>query len=88
VTGGPAGAPLRRRALLRAGLLGAAAAAAGGATAAAQAKVTMAAAGYQGSPKGGFSCEVCSLFRPPHGCVVVAGDISPHGWCKFFALPD
>lgn len=54
----------------------------------AQQKVSQAEAGYQDRPKNGFGCAACALFRPPQSCVVVAGEISPHGWCKFFDLPD
>jgi hypothetical protein len=51
-------------------------------------KVSQAEAQYQDTPKGGFSCAACALFRPPRACAVVAGDISPSGWCRFFDLPD
>jgi len=50
--------------------------------------VSQRAAGYQDQPKDGFSCAACALFRPPAACAVVAGTISPHGWCRFFDLPD
>jgi len=53
-----------------------------------QTKATQAEALYQPAPKGGMSCAVCTLFRPPRGCEIVAGDIAPQGWCKFFDLPD
>jgi hypothetical protein len=43
---------------------------------------------YQGGPKNGLSCAVCTLFRPPHACVIVAGDISAQGWCRFFDMAD
>jgi len=43
---------------------------------------------YQASPRGMFSCAVCTLFVKPRGCKVVSGDISPYGWCKYFDLPD
>ena len=76
-----------RRDLLRAALSGAVAVAAS-VPAAARQKMSQAAAQYQQQPKGGFSCAACALFRPPHSCVVVSGAISPHGWCKFFDLPD
>lgn len=56
--------------------------------AAAQTKATKTEALYQPAPKAGFSCKLCTLFRPPHGCEVVQGDIAPQGWCKFFDLPD
>jgi hypothetical protein len=73
--------------LLRAALSGVAA---GSAVAAARAeqKMSQAAAQYQDQPKNGLSCAACTLFRPPRACVVVAGDISPRGWCRFFDLPD
>jgi hypothetical protein len=55
---------------------------------AAQTKASQQEAQYQSEPKGGFSCEVCAQFRPPHDCQIVAGEISPKGWCRFFDLPD
>jgi hypothetical protein len=39
-------------------------------------------------PKGMFSCATCTFFVKPRSCKVVAGDISPQGWCKLFDLPD
>lgn len=51
-------------------------------------KVSNAKASYQDRPKNGFSCAACALFRPPAACAVVAGMISPNGWCCFFDLPD
>ena len=56
--------------------------------AAAQTKASQPEAEYQPEPKNGFSCAVCAQFRPPRDCTIVAGDISPKGWCKFFDLPD
>ena len=50
----------------------------------AQAKMSQAAAGYQGSPRGSQSCANCSLFQPPNACKIVAGSISPSGWCKLY----
>jgi len=52
------------------------------------AKVSQLAAAYQGTPKGMFSCAVCTFFIRPRRCKVVSGDISPTGWCKLFDLPD
>jgi hypothetical protein len=43
---------------------------------------------YRDSPKGLFSCAMCTLFMPPAACKVVTGTISPTGWCKFFDLAD
>jgi hypothetical protein len=57
---------------------------------AAEAKTTAAgktakqAAGYQNSPNGGQSCSVCIAFVPPNACRIVAGTISPQGWCKIW----
>jgi hypothetical protein len=54
----------------------------------AQQKVAQAEALYQDQPKNGLSCAACALFRPPSACAVVAGAVSPNGWCRFFDLPD
>lgn len=29
-------------------------------------------------------CEVCQHFQEPNHCHLVAGEISPAGWCKEF----
>jgi hypothetical protein len=55
---------------------------------AAQQKLSPAEAEYQDRPKSGLICAACTLFRPPRSCEIVAGDINPNGWCKFFDLPD
>jgi hypothetical protein len=52
------------------------------------AKMSQIAAAYQSTPKGLFSCAVCTVFIRPRGCKVVSGDLSETGWCKFFDLPD
>jgi hypothetical protein len=54
----------------------------------AQQKMSQADAEYQDRPKNGLTCAACSLFRKPRSCEVVAGDISPEGWCRYFDLPD
>ena len=51
-------------------------------------KMSQIAAAYQSTPKGLFSCAVCTFFIRPRSCKVVGGDISPTGWCKVFDLPD
>ena len=43
---------------------------------------------YQATPKGMFSCALCTFFVKPRSCKLVSGDISPQGWCKLFDLPD
>jgi hypothetical protein len=40
---------------------------------------------YQDHPNKGQRCSQCALFRPPHGCKVVTGTISPNGWCVAFS---
>ena len=40
---------------------------------------------YQPSPKNGQSCNKCFAFEPPASCKLVAGTISPAGWCQLFA---
>ena len=51
-------------------------------------KMTKARAEYQDTPNGIYSCAICTLFVPPNACKVVAGEVSPDGWCKAFALAD
>lgn len=29
-------------------------------------------------------CSICTHWRPPESCAVVAGFISPKGWSRFF----
>ena len=40
---------------------------------------------YQDSPKDGNKCSLCTNFQAPNACAVVAGTISPNGWCVAFA---
>ena len=53
-----------------------------------QLKMSQIAAAYKSTPKGLFSCAVCSLFIRTRSCKVVSGDISPTSWCRFFDVPD
>ncbi|HJU20142.1 MAG TPA: hypothetical protein VJ770_27125 [Stellaceae bacterium] len=50
--------------------------------------ISQQAAQYQPRPHNGMVCAMCSFFRPPGSCTVVAGTISPQGWCGFFDLSD
>ncbi len=54
----------------------------------AQQKLTKAVAKYQDHPNGQQRCEICLQFEPPNQCHLVEGEISPHGWCQFFAARD
>jgi hypothetical protein len=47
-------------------------------------RMTQKAAGYQATPKGEQRCDGCSLFQTPSSCKLVAGDISPSGWCRLY----
>jgi hypothetical protein len=41
---------------------------------------------YQDKPgPGAKKCSGCRFFRPPHGCSIVTGTISPEGWCIAWA---
>ena len=51
----------------------------------AQSKTPKKVAKYQDHPKNGQQCSECRFFRPPKACQLVAGDISPDGWCSFYA---
>jgi hypothetical protein len=33
-------------------------------------------------------CEDCNMFRPPAGCITVAGVIDPEGTCRFWEAKD
>jgi hypothetical protein len=40
---------------------------------------------YQDTPKGRSRCDACSQWQAPDACKIVAGTISPSGWCVAFA---
>lgn len=46
-------------------------------------KTTKALALYQDTPNRGERCAGCTHFLEPDGCEIVAGAISPNGWCRF-----
>jgi hypothetical protein len=52
---------------------------------AADTKVAKKLVGYQETPNGSQECSNCQYFQPPNACQVVAGTISPTGWCKMWA---
>jgi High potential iron-sulfur protein len=51
----------------------------------AQSKTDKKTAKYQDHPNKGQQCANCQFFRPPKSCQLVEGDISPNGWCSYFA---
>ena len=52
------------------------------------AKVAQRAAQYQPTPKGGLACAGCNSFIAPNQCKLVAGDISPSGWCHLWTKKE
>lgn len=78
--GGPS-----RRGLIRAGI-GLAAAAGVAITARAQDdKLAQNLVQYQTEPKDGAKCSGCVNWVDPNACKIVAGTISPNGWCVAYA---
>ena len=57
-----------------------------GATAAG--KVPQSAAQYQPTPKGGQACAGCNSFIAASHCKLVAGEISPSGWCRLWTKKE
>jgi hypothetical protein len=59
--------------------------------ASADAKSPQNAVQYQNKPKGAAKCSGCKFFQPGKDaksngkCSVVAGDISPNGWCVIYS---
>ena len=56
--------------------------------AAAAAKVSKSAAGYKPTPKGGQACAGCTSFIAQNECKLVAGEISPSGWCRLWTKKE
>lgn len=54
----------------------------------AQQRLAKSEAKYQYRPNGIQRCEICLQFQPPNRCQLVEGDISPNGWCQFFAAKE
>ncbi len=48
-------------------------------------KVSQSAAQYQTTPKDKARCDNCVAFVAPSSCKVVAGTISPSGWCMMYS---
>ena len=52
------------------------------------AKVAQRAVQHQPTPKGGLSCAGCNSFITPSECKLVAGEISPSGWCHLWTKKE
>lgn len=74
----------RRRLIFNLGVLGGAIGLAGVARAA-PSKLDQRSAAYQPTPKGKARCDNCTQWQVPDACKVVAGKISPAGWCVLYA---
>ncbi len=48
-------------------------------------KVSQKAVNYRAKPMGKARCDGCVQWQPPAACKVVAGTISPAGWCTIYA---
>jgi hypothetical protein len=51
----------------------------------AQDKIAQAQVQYQTTPKDGAKCSTCVNWEAPNACKIVAGTISPEGWCIAYA---
>ena len=51
----------------------------------AQTKLAQKVVQYQDHPKDKHQCSICAHFQPPHSCNIVAGNISPNGWCRMYS---
>ena len=78
--------PTSRRIVLKTGLAVLAGTGAGLAAARAQsAKADPKTVAYQTKPSNGQQCSGCVQFIKPSSCKIVAGTISPGGWCELYA---
>ena len=80
--------PKQRRELLQAAGLAALAAPIAATRVKAQDKLQGSMVMYQQTPKDGQKCSTCQHFQPPNACAIVAGAISPEGWCAVWAKKE
>lgn len=80
-------ADLSRRGLLRVAVLGSGALLAATLSSPAEAagKVPQKAVSYRAAPNGKARCVNCIYWQAPAACKLVAGVISPNGWCSIYA---
>lgn len=53
-------------------------------SATAETKISEGAVAYQDHPNGDKECSKCAQFQAPSSCKLVAGTISPRGYCRIF----
>jgi hypothetical protein len=91
VTGSEVQMSLSRRSLIQCAALagiGLSEAGMGGLARAQDSRLSKTVAKYQTHPNGIQRCEICLQFEPPGRCKLVSGDISPKGWCQYFAAKE
>ncbi len=75
-----------RRVMLRTGLgVAAGATLAASAARAQDEKIAQELVQYQNQPKDGQQCSKCAQYVDPNACKIVAGQISPQGYCVAYA---
>ncbi len=77
-----------RRDMLRTGAMivaGAAGVAVASAARAEDEKIAQELVQYQNEPKDGQKCNMCAQWVEPNACKIVAGNISPNGYCVAYA---
>lgn len=73
---------LRTGAMIAAGIAGVAAAPSARAQ---DEKIAQELVQYQPTPKDGQKCNMCAQWVEPNACKIVAGTISPNGYCVAYA---
>lgn len=74
----------RRRFLRTTGAGAALLCAASAARAQARKRMTREEAEYEDEARDGLVCSGCALFQDPKYCVILDGEISPNGTCKYY----
>jgi len=74
-----------RRDMLRTGMMIATGVAAASVARAQDEKIAQELVQYQDQPKEGQKCNICAQWVEPNACKIVAGKISPNGYCVAYA---
>jgi len=74
-----------RRDMMRTGMMIAAGVAVASTARAQDEKIAQELVQYQAEPKDGQKCNICAQWVEPNACKIVAGKISPNGYCVAYA---
>ncbi len=74
-----------RRDMLRSGMMIVAGATVASTARAQDEKIAQELVQYQNEPKDGQKCNMCAQWVDPNACKIVAGKISPNGYCVAYA---